>query len=179
MRILICDINCSHFSICTYIDALVTGNFFDIHQGYGLFLRIMRLSEDFPLMVTEFWSGWFDHWGKNHADASVTGNFNCWRYKTKLKYALICTDVLRAFESWTIMTPYLNFLLSKVWKFENNDTITKRLFKLYRLFSSIREFASDECFVQFLHVPRWNLFRLHGGSQPGYGWLSFRCYFVR
>ncbi|XP_033726489.1 beta-galactosidase-1-like protein 2, partial [Pecten maximus] len=54
-----------------YREALPTVNYVDIHQGYGLFLRILRLSEDFPLMVTEFWSGWFDYWGKGHNTLSL------------------------------------------------------------------------------------------------------------
>ena len=27
---------------------------------------IKKLSSDFPLMVMEFWTGWFDHWGRVH-----------------------------------------------------------------------------------------------------------------
>ncbi|XP_060084026.1 beta-galactosidase-1-like protein 2 [Ylistrum balloti] len=54
-----------------YTEALPTANFADIHQGYGLFLKILRMSEDFPLVVTEFWSGWFDHWGQGHNTRAV------------------------------------------------------------------------------------------------------------
>ncbi|OWF49561.1 beta-galactosidase-1-like protein 2 [Mizuhopecten yessoensis] len=54
-----------------YKDALPTANFNDIHQGYGLFLMILRMSENFPLMVTEFWAGWFDYWGRGHNTVSV------------------------------------------------------------------------------------------------------------
>ncbi|XP_022334999.2 beta-galactosidase-1-like protein 2 [Crassostrea virginica] len=49
-----------------YTEALPTVNFQDINQGHQLFDKVEALSEDFPLMVTEYWSGWFDHWGSEH-----------------------------------------------------------------------------------------------------------------
>ncbi|XP_076457381.1 beta-galactosidase-1-like protein 2 isoform X2 [Babylonia areolata] len=49
-----------------YNDALPTANFKDFDQGRSHFELIRQTNEDFPLMVMEFWSGWFDHWGQTH-----------------------------------------------------------------------------------------------------------------
>lgn len=54
-----------------YTEALPTVNFQDIEQGEQLFRKVEALSDDFPLMVTEFWSGWFDHWGVEHHTQSL------------------------------------------------------------------------------------------------------------
>lgn len=54
-----------------YTEALPTVNFQDIEQGEQLFRKVEALSDDFPLMVTEYWSGWFDHWGTEHHSQSL------------------------------------------------------------------------------------------------------------
>lgn len=54
-----------------YTEALPTVNFQDIEQGEQLFRKVEALSDDFPLMVTEYWSGWFDHWGTEHHTQSL------------------------------------------------------------------------------------------------------------
>lgn len=47
-------------------EALPTVNFQNFQNGKTDFERIKAQSKDFPLMVMEFWSGWFDHWGEEH-----------------------------------------------------------------------------------------------------------------
>jgi beta-galactosidase len=43
---------------------LRTVNFaFDAHEAFA---KLREYQPDSPLMVTEFWSGWFDHWGEEH-----------------------------------------------------------------------------------------------------------------
>ncbi len=40
-----------------------------VNFAYGArlaFSKLRRYQPDGPLMVTEFWSGWFDHWGERH-----------------------------------------------------------------------------------------------------------------
>ncbi|XP_061181180.1 beta-galactosidase-1-like protein 2 [Saccostrea echinata] len=54
-----------------YTEALPTVNFQDIAQGEELFRKVEALSDDFPLMVTEYWSGWFDYWGGSHHTQSL------------------------------------------------------------------------------------------------------------
>ncbi|XP_071173386.1 beta-galactosidase-1-like protein 2 [Mytilus edulis] len=49
-----------------YNQALPTVNFQNFQNGKTDFERIKAQSKDFPLMVMEFWSGWFDHWGEEH-----------------------------------------------------------------------------------------------------------------
>lgn len=53
-----------------YNNALPTANFQDFNQGKMILEHIKSLSEDFPLAVMEFWSGWFDHWGEEHNSRS-------------------------------------------------------------------------------------------------------------
>ena len=52
-------------------DILRTVNFaFDADEAFA---KLREYQPDGPLMVTEFWSGWFDHWGEEHhlsADSS-------------------------------------------------------------------------------------------------------------
>lgn len=52
-------------------EALPTANFKEYEFGEAMFRSIRAISKDFPLVNTEFWSGWFDHWGKPHADSSA------------------------------------------------------------------------------------------------------------
>lgn len=69
------------FFVFFYTEALPTVNFQDIEQGEQLFRKVEALSDDFPLMVTEFWSGWFDHWGVEHHTQSLQGKKTL-NYKT-------------------------------------------------------------------------------------------------
>ena len=54
---------------------LQTANFqTDVVQHLDI---LKKLQPDMPLMVTEFWSGWFDHWTqKYHAGLSLGGRYN-------------------------------------------------------------------------------------------------------
>lgn len=52
-------------------EALPTANFKEFAYGEKMFKAIRSISKDFPLVNTEFWSGWFDHWGKPHATSSA------------------------------------------------------------------------------------------------------------
>ncbi|XP_052802996.1 beta-galactosidase-1-like protein 2 [Mya arenaria] len=54
-----------------YDESLPTANFMKYKLGEPLFQQIRSISPDFPLMVMEFWAGWFDHWGKAHANPST------------------------------------------------------------------------------------------------------------
>ncbi|XP_052806143.1 beta-galactosidase-1-like protein 2 isoform X2 [Mya arenaria] len=54
-----------------YQHALPTANFKDIKEGRQLFEQIRKWSPEFPLMVTEFWTGWFDHWTSAHDGLDV------------------------------------------------------------------------------------------------------------
>ncbi|VDI38290.1 Hypothetical predicted protein [Mytilus galloprovincialis] len=52
---------------CPFYDrALPTANFPSMKVGAETFDLIRKWSPSFPLMVTEFWSGWFDHWTSTH-----------------------------------------------------------------------------------------------------------------
>ncbi|XP_064611298.1 beta-galactosidase-1-like protein 2 [Liolophura sinensis] len=46
--------------------ALLTVNFPDVKDGSRLFNMIRDMGPNLPLLVMEFWTGWFDHWGKKH-----------------------------------------------------------------------------------------------------------------
>lgn len=52
-------------------EALPTANFKDFYYGEAMFKAIRSISKDFPLVNTEFWSGWFDHWNKDHAKSNA------------------------------------------------------------------------------------------------------------
>jgi len=54
-----------------YQYALPTANFKEISEGEQLFEQIRKWSPEFPLMVTEFWTGWFDHWTSQHNPTSI------------------------------------------------------------------------------------------------------------
>jgi hypothetical protein len=51
-------------------------NFQDIVQGEQLLDKVEALGDDFPLMVTEYWSGWFDQWGDDHHTQSLDGKYH-------------------------------------------------------------------------------------------------------
>ena len=52
-------------------DALPTVNFPNMEDGQKLFDMVRQWSPEFPLMVMEFWPGWFDHWGQGHKGLSM------------------------------------------------------------------------------------------------------------
>lgn len=63
-----------------YQHALPTANFPNMEDGQKLFDMIRKWSPDFPLMVTEFWTGWFDHWGnEEHKGLSLPLFEECFR----------------------------------------------------------------------------------------------------
>ena len=64
-----------------FSDALPTGNFPEMGDGQNIFDMIRKLSPDFPLMVTEFWPGWFDHWGSKHKGLSMESKYPRRGYK--------------------------------------------------------------------------------------------------
>ncbi|ELT88070.1 hypothetical protein CAPTEDRAFT_181391 [Capitella teleta] len=46
---------------------LATTNFQEQEQGYLMFEYLRNIKQPgLPMMVMEFWSGWFDHWGEQH-----------------------------------------------------------------------------------------------------------------
>lgn len=56
------------FEVAPFLDqALPTVNFMKFPLGKVLVDQVRSASPDFPILVMEFWSGWFDHWGKPHA----------------------------------------------------------------------------------------------------------------
>lgn len=56
-----------------YTGALPTANFPNMECGKECFDLIRKWNPDFPLMVTEFWSGWFDHWTSSHKGLPIDG----------------------------------------------------------------------------------------------------------
>ena len=59
---------------CLYpTEALPTANFKQFSAGRIVFDTIHGWSSEFPLMVMEFWSGWFDNWDKPHSHQSTEG----------------------------------------------------------------------------------------------------------
>ncbi|KAJ8316266.1 hypothetical protein KUTeg_006280 [Tegillarca granosa] len=63
-----------------YRRALPTVNFKDLRAGSKAFDIIRSLDREFPLMVMEFWSGWFDHWGKQHMGSTVKSMMKTFEY---------------------------------------------------------------------------------------------------
>uniref|UniRef100_K1PC55 Beta-galactosidase-1-like protein 2 n=1 Tax=Magallana gigas TaxID=29159 RepID=K1PC55_MAGGI len=57
--------------VMTFLDALPTANFPSMEDGSKLFRMIREWSPEFPLMVMEFWPGWFDHWGQPHKGLDI------------------------------------------------------------------------------------------------------------
>jgi len=64
---------CNYFNIVLFFhpEALPTVNFMEHGKGAGLMELIRGASPDFPILVMEFWAGWFDHWGKPRATMST------------------------------------------------------------------------------------------------------------
>ncbi|MBF0651516.1 beta-galactosidase [Dysgonomonas sp. GY75] len=71
-----CDWN-SNFENNVLDDLVWTINFGTGANIDGQFRRLQELRPNTPLMCSEFWSGWFDHWGAKHetrsAEALVSG----------------------------------------------------------------------------------------------------------
>ena len=45
----------------------MTANFQEQEHGHLMFEYMKNVKQpDMPLMVMEFWTGWFDHWGEKH-----------------------------------------------------------------------------------------------------------------
>ncbi len=65
------------------VAAVMTLNFQELEHGYLMYeyqKHIKRMT-DTPLMVMEFWSGWFDHWGEKHHVWPVEGKaVSCFVY---------------------------------------------------------------------------------------------------
>ena len=65
-----CDWN-SNFENNALDDLLWTINFGTGANIDDQFKRLQELRPDIPLMCSEFWSGWFDHWGAKHETRSA------------------------------------------------------------------------------------------------------------
>lgn len=50
-------------------DVLVTVNF---QNEQGALRKLRKLQPNKPVMVMEFWSGWFDHWGEKHLQRDLS-----------------------------------------------------------------------------------------------------------
>ena len=67
---------------CTH-PALLTVNFQKDPQEE--LRKLMNVQPDKPMMVMEFWPGWFDHWGYEHLKRDVTATELIERITTILK----------------------------------------------------------------------------------------------
>jgi len=54
-------------------DVLLTVNFQNEKQGLGL-KKLLELQPHKPLMVMEFWTGWFDNWNEPHLKRNILPN---------------------------------------------------------------------------------------------------------
>jgi hypothetical protein len=46
---------------------LATSNFQEQEHGYLMFEYLRNVKQPgLPMMVMEYWAGWFDHWGEKH-----------------------------------------------------------------------------------------------------------------
>lgn len=70
-----CDWN-SNFENNALDDLLWTVNFGTGANIDQQFERLVELRPNSPLMCSEFWSGWFDHWGAKHETRSATDLVN-------------------------------------------------------------------------------------------------------
>ena len=62
----------SNFTNNALDDLLWTVNFGTGADIESQFKRLKQLRPDAPLMCSEFWSGWFDHWGRKHETRDAT-----------------------------------------------------------------------------------------------------------
>lgn len=58
----------------------MTVNFKNSKQGAEMFDMLREKQPSLPMMVMEFWTGWFDHWGENHHTWSLEGQFPFYCY---------------------------------------------------------------------------------------------------
>ena len=66
----------SNFEKNALDDLLWTMNFGTGANIDKQFEKLARLRPDIPLMCSEFWSGWFDHWGRKHETRNATALVN-------------------------------------------------------------------------------------------------------
>jgi len=58
------------------VTVLMTVNFQESDHGELMFQYLRHVRDaDMPLMVAEFWSGWFDHWTNKHRVISNQSQF--------------------------------------------------------------------------------------------------------
>ena len=55
----------------------MTTNFKNTQHGDEMFVKLREIQPGKPLMVMEFWSGWFDHWGEVHHTMDLNGTDIC------------------------------------------------------------------------------------------------------
>ena len=72
-----CDWN-SNFENNALDDLLWTINFGTGANIDDHFKRLQELHPDIPLMCSEFWAGWFDHWGAKHETCLLYTSLNHW-----------------------------------------------------------------------------------------------------
>lgn len=76
-------------SCVNYVSAVLqTANFI---KGAAKEFRVLKqLQPDMPLMVTEFWSGWFDHWTQGfHYVLKPNGNDVTVEYEANVRRPVI------------------------------------------------------------------------------------------
>lgn len=71
-----------------YDAALLTVNFPDVKDGSRLFDIVRGMGSNLPLLVMEFWTGWFDHWGKKHHTVPTESKLTMKMENTHLKITL-------------------------------------------------------------------------------------------
>jgi hypothetical protein len=54
----------------------MTSNFKNTKDGGSMFDKLHELQPGKPLMVMEFWSGWFDHWSEEHHTMKLEGKID-------------------------------------------------------------------------------------------------------
>src|SRR5690606_173202 len=66
------------------------------------FERLKELRPNTPLMCSEFWSGWFDHWGARHETRSAEALVNGMKemLDNKISFSLYMTHGGTSFGHW-------------------------------------------------------------------------------
>ena len=94
--------------------ALLTVNFQkDIEDAFS---KLLEVQPHKPLMIMEYWSGWFDHWGHPHLDRDITvteitvtistalkmgGSFNLYMFHGMITYlSIMCIIYCRWYQFW-------------------------------------------------------------------------------
>ncbi|KAL3887320.1 hypothetical protein ACJMK2_027262 [Sinanodonta woodiana] len=54
-----------------YNESMPSLNFKETIKGQKAVSQLRKISSEFPILVMEFWTGWFDHWGNRHAYSTV------------------------------------------------------------------------------------------------------------